>query len=261
MLQIGILTVGSPAKMRVERRLIDLPVNVHGVDLSPPDHTWLPENCTLELDDITRPWTWNKKFDLIHGRYLTGAFTESEFNDVYKQAFDHLVPGGFFEEMEGDIGFYCDDNTLPEDSVLADKNHKAVCFKASQNLGRPLDATEHMATRLEAAGFINIKVRHFHCRYISLEHKLTNFQIQDYKVPIGAWPKHPLYKEAGRIKHQEVKSGIEGWMSFLLTMFAEPKWSTAEVAELLRKYYKDLDAGYHIYQRGRRVWAQRPFDA
>lgn len=63
-------------------------LTVHGVDLSPPPHSWVPPNCVLEVDDISKPWTWKNTWDLIHMRYMTGAFDAAGFEALYKQAFE-----------------------------------------------------------------------------------------------------------------------------------------------------------------------------
>lgn len=62
-------------------------VTVHGVDLSPPPETWVPPNCIFEVDDVTKPWTWTEKFDLIHMRYLLGSFTDQQWEQIYQQAY------------------------------------------------------------------------------------------------------------------------------------------------------------------------------
>ena len=76
---------------------------MHGVDLYPPPQTWVPPNCLLEVDDITKPWTNQKKFDLIHLRLLLGPFPHEEWDKVYAQAYETLVPGGWIEHLEVDI--------------------------------------------------------------------------------------------------------------------------------------------------------------
>ena len=53
-------------------------------------------------------------------------------------------------------------------------------LKAGARPGRPLDTTERMRSRSEAAGF-------------------TNIQKQDYKMPLGTWPKHHVYRDARRV--------------------------------------------------------------
>ena len=45
------------------------------------------------------------------------------------------------------------------------------------------------------------------------------------------------------------------------SQFGKPKpWSTEQVQVYLAKIRKEVDSGWHIYQRARRVWAQKPFD-
>ena len=55
------------------------------------------------MDDITKPWTYQKKFDLIHLRLLLGSFPYEEWDKVYAQAYENLVPGGWIEHLEVDI--------------------------------------------------------------------------------------------------------------------------------------------------------------
>lgn len=65
-------------------------VNVNGVDLTPPPQSFVPMNCVLEVDDCSKEWQWNKKFDLVHMRYLAGSFTPEGFNKLYKQAYEYV---------------------------------------------------------------------------------------------------------------------------------------------------------------------------
>lgn len=48
----------------------------------------MPPNCFLEVEDVSREWTWKHKFDLIHMRLLLGAFTDSEWAAVYKRCYE-----------------------------------------------------------------------------------------------------------------------------------------------------------------------------
>lgn len=57
---------------------------------------------------------------------------------------------------------------------------------------------EKMRERIEEAGFINI-------------HQ------QDYKMPIGSWPKIQVYKDAGRLCKQQTEAGSHGFCLWLLT--------------------------------------------
>lgn len=66
---------------------------VHGIDLFPPPQSWVPTNCTLEVDDFTQPWSWpqNQRFDLIHGRFLIGSVSNREWEEVYREAYEYAA--------------------------------------------------------------------------------------------------------------------------------------------------------------------------
>ena len=41
---------------------------VLGTDLSPTQPTWVPPNVRFEIDDATKPWTWDAgAFDFVQG--------------------------------------------------------------------------------------------------------------------------------------------------------------------------------------------------
>lgn len=71
-----------------------------------------------------------------------------------------------------------------------------ACGEAAGTTGKVTDMMRDLA---EKAGFINIHER-------------------DYKFPIGTWPKHPVYKEAGEMFEQSFREGLQGWVMFALTV-------------------------------------------
>lgn len=115
-------------------------------------------------------------------------------------------------------------------------------LRCAGKAGRELDTTDHLQRRIEAAGF-------------------TNLQSQDYKMPLGNWAKHPIYKDAGRVNLVQMTTGLDGWLMWLMTNFGEPEpWSAEEVYVYAAKLRRELEKGYHIYNKSRRVWAQKPYD-
>ena len=78
---------------------------------------------------------------------------------------------------------------MPEDSVL---NWKDMFDKLGEASGRPFDVRTRMEQRMKDAGFINVKT-------------------QDYKVPVGTWPRLQVYKDAGRVNKTQIAVGMEGW--------------------------------------------------
>lgn len=217
-------------------------ITVYGVDLFPPPQQWVPPNCIFEVDDVTKPWTYTHKFDLVHLRIMVAAFTPEDWKRVYKNAYDNLVPGGWVEHQEIDINLYCDDGTMPEDSPLQrwGPDLAAACAKS----GRRGDTTDTMRADIEEAGFINVH-----------EKKV--------KVPCGEWAKHPVMKEAGKLHQAQFKAGMEGYALYLLTNYGEPEpWTVEQVQVYLSQVRKAIDdKRIHKYAIYKRVWAQKPLDA
>lgn len=81
-----------------------------------------------------------------------------------------------------------------------------------------------------------------------------------YKIPIGEWPKHPVYKDAGKAAMRSFKAGMHGWSHFFLTRHARSRWSNQEVNVYLQELNDELDKKWHIYWSPRRIWAQKPYD-
>ncbi|KAK4867100.1 hypothetical protein LT330_007841 [Penicillium expansum] len=213
---------------------------VRGVDLFPPPITWMPPNCILEVDNVLQEWTWKQPLDLIHMRIMTGSFDPAGWDHVYASSFKHLRPGGWIEQLEGDIHIECDDDSLPADSIL--RTWGPTMNGCGARGGLKLDTLDGMRGMMEKAGFVD-------------------FQEKPYRWPIGPWARDQKYKEAGVVNFQHWISGMEGWCMRLLTSFGEPHpWSKDEVTVYLAKVRSELkNPRYHIYHRARRVWARKPF--
>ncbi|KAJ5743227.1 hypothetical protein N7533_010329 [Penicillium manginii] len=212
---------------------------VRGVDLYPPPETWLPPNCIMEVDDVLQEWTWRDQFDLVHLRQMMGSFTIEEWHKFYKQCYDNIKPGGWIEQMEGNPRVRCDDGSIPDNNSCL--LFGLECCRAADNWGRPVTLADNMKQELEKAGFVDVHVK-------------------EYKWPIGAWPKDPILKEAGRLHYHQWTSGMEGWAIFFLTKYGVPEpWSIEEVQVLMAKVRKEIhNPRHHLYQVARRVWGRRP---
>ena len=60
----------------------------------------MPPNCILEVDDITRSFTYEEKFDLIHIRMLAGSLSTEQWHQLYRRCYDALAPGGWIEHYD-----------------------------------------------------------------------------------------------------------------------------------------------------------------
>lgn len=76
---------------------------VIGVDISPSQPSWVPPNVNFQIDDVQEDWTYPEaSFDFIHVRYMHGAL--SDWPKFYRQMYKFLKPGGWFQQIEPDIG-------------------------------------------------------------------------------------------------------------------------------------------------------------
>ena len=127
---------------------------------------------------------------------------------------------------------------MPTDSLLGTWGENFI--KAGEISGRPMDTVDTMRSSIEAAGFINV------------HEKL-------YKSPFGSWPKHPVFKDAGRLNEAQFRTGMAGYALHLRTNVLG--WEPAAVHVYLAKVRKELEhKDWHKYHLVRRVWAQKPFD-
>lgn len=67
-----------------------------GNDLSPIQPNFVPPNVRFEIDDIEQAWTYTKKFDYIHSRYLQGSI--KNWPKLVEQAFEYHLPPLFHEK-------------------------------------------------------------------------------------------------------------------------------------------------------------------
>ncbi|KAF7555889.1 hypothetical protein G7Z17_g1826 [Cylindrodendrum hubeiense] len=80
---------------------------VIGTDISPTQPAWVPPNLSFQIDDAQLDWTFEpESFDFIHVRYMHGAI--DDWGKLYKQMFQFLKPGGWFQHIEPDIHLRCD---------------------------------------------------------------------------------------------------------------------------------------------------------
>ena len=119
---------------------------------------------------------------------MMGTFDEAGWANLYQQAYDNLEPAGWIDHIENDIDIFCDDDSMPSDSTFAEEKYRSMFLGCAEKAGKELDTTDHLQRRIEEAGFSNV-------------------QVQDYKMPLGNWPKHPVYKDAGRVNLVQMKIG------------------------------------------------------
>ena len=149
-------------------------VAVLGTDLSPVQPAFVPPNCSFEVDDIESDWTFDCPFDFIHVRFLNVAMRD--WPKFFRQAFQHLRPGGWLEVQEFAIGFPTAPSTVRLNPATVSWT-KAI-RDAAAKIGIDLLAAAHFGPHLEAAGF-------------------DNWRLEKRIWPVGTWPQSPKEKQLG----------------------------------------------------------------
>ncbi|KAL2784371.1 S-adenosyl-L-methionine-dependent methyltransferase [Aspergillus keveii] len=167
---------------------------VIGTDLSPIQPSWVPPNVQFEVDDCCDEWIYEKDtFDFIHIRGLYGSV--ADWDALYKQAYDHIKPGGYIEQVEQSVVPKSDDGST--DGTIFEQWGK-VSLQAGDAFGKSLRIVDESRDRMIKAGFVDVVERRF-------------------KVPIGGWPGDPGLKQLGLYNRLQWVEGIEGWCMYLLT--------------------------------------------
>ncbi|KAL2177344.1 S-adenosyl-L-methionine-dependent methyltransferase [Thermothelomyces heterothallicus CBS 202.75] len=212
-------------------------VEVIGTDISPIQPGWVPPNVFFEMEDATQAWTFaENSFDFVHMRYLYGSI--ADWNQLFREAYRVVKPGGYIETFEADSAFCSDDGTIKEGSAM--DQWSKVFEEGGRKFGRTFMPVSDNVQRtgLEAAGFVNL-VQH------------------DFKVPLTAWPADKKQAELGAYCHLAIDQDTEGLI--LYTFQQIMGWSAAEVHAYVAHLRKQMrDKTVHPYGRLRLIYAQKP---
>ncbi|KAJ4206942.1 hypothetical protein NW759_014132 [Fusarium solani] len=166
---------------------------VFGIDIAAIQPTFVPPNCTFEIDDAEKDWTWSQKFDYIFVRLMVGSL--ADWDKFTRKCFENLEPGGWLEVIDPTFPAKSDDGTLKPTSPL--NRWDELTSKGAANLGRPFDEGVNHEKRLKEQGFVNVTRKTF-------------------KWPINTWPKDPKYKEIGLWTLANIERNLEAISTILL---------------------------------------------
>ncbi|PNP61702.1 hypothetical protein FNYG_13563 [Fusarium nygamai] len=191
---------------------------VIGTDISPIQPSWVPPNCEFYIDDAQLEWTWPADyFDYIHIRDLYGSI--DDWFALYKRAYRHLKPGGWFEDLELDIRAHSDVITDPEHIF---NRWNRVFQEAGEKMGKTFKIAigSRMRDFMDDVGFVDVTERKF-------------------RLPMSAWGLDPKLKEIGQFVQTFVDGGLEGFGLYLLTQvmgweYEECQVFIAEMRQALR---------------------------
>ena len=126
---------------------------VHGVDLSPIQPEWVPPNVIFEVDDVTLPWTFGpSSFDFVHIREMFGSV--EDWDKLFYQAYQSLIPGGFMECEEHSVTPVSDDGTVGPDHVYT--RYGALMNSLGMQRGKEFDVWSSLKERMQNAGFVDV---------------------------------------------------------------------------------------------------------
>ncbi|EGX93629.1 TAM domain methyltransferase, putative [Cordyceps militaris CM01] len=204
-------------------------------DLSPIQPEDVPPNVSFFVEDSSEPWEYSESYDYIHTRVTSGCWSSFE-EQIAKQAFENLQPGGWFESQEYDSIITSDDGTLSPDSALARWFHELAT--AGDLCDRPTVMAHKLREVYERVGFVDVQERIF-------------------KMPTNAWPKDEKLKEIGCMWERNFMSGLAG---FSFRMFNKAFSRTPEEIEValvdVRREFSD--PRIHAYLPIWVVWGRKP---
>lgn len=187
---------------------------VIGVDLSPIQPSWVPPNCTFEVDDVEKPWLWKEPFDYIHSAYLAQGIRD--WTTYTKQIYDGLRPGGVVQLLELNVEFTTDDDSVPKGGYI--ERYQEAYNEAAKKAGLKNPVAE-LGDYLRGAGFVDVAV-------------------VVRKLPVGPWAKDPQKKILGRWGFAIVEQGVTSYGLALFTRHLE--MSSEEANELCQKAFAEM---------------------
>ncbi|KAL4780134.1 S-adenosyl-L-methionine-dependent methyltransferase [Aspergillus varians] len=126
---------------------------VTGVDLSPIQPSFVPPNCSFEVDDVTMPWTYaSNRFDLIHVREMFGSIPD--WDTFFRQCWECLRPGGYVEVVEHSVEPISEDGGLGSNHIYPLWGESIAL--AGQASGKSFSIWRDSAQRLKDTGFQDV---------------------------------------------------------------------------------------------------------
>ncbi|KAH7241149.1 S-adenosyl-L-methionine-dependent methyltransferase, partial [Fusarium redolens] len=167
---------------------------VVGTDISAVQPAFVPPNCSFQIDDAQRNWTFKPdEFDFIHIRYLYGVI--DDWKKLYRQAYTHVRPGGWVESLEIDIETHSENPKIEKDENHIFKKWCKLFFECGRKTGRTWKIARdgRQEEYMREAGF-------------------TDLSSKSWKLPVGGWPQDKKLKQIGLYNGAFIPIGeILGW--------------------------------------------------
>ncbi|KAJ4150363.1 hypothetical protein LMH87_011115 [Akanthomyces muscarius] len=218
-----------------------------GMDLSPIQPDWVPQNVSFVVDDIEHVagWTYDDNmFDYIHVRHIVHSIRDRK--ELWERIYKHLKPGGYVEVQEFEYVAACDDSSC--DGPYPWRDFLDNLRKGLQALGgSDLLGIRRVDEELAAAGFEALAYKHKKC-------------------PNGPWARRRRLQECGHILRDVCMEGLVGLARRPFRDGLE--WTPTQTEVFLVDVRKSLMAAgenglpkFHSYFPFHNLHARKPLDA
>lgn len=113
----------------------------------------MPPNCIFEIDDFELDWNFSRPFDYIHARSIEGSV--KDFRRLFRQAYNNLTPGGWFEVQEFTVGVFSDDDSEAKATGICEwRDH---LLKGSRAFGKPMGMASQYQELMKEVGFKDVQ--------------------------------------------------------------------------------------------------------
>ncbi|KAH8692364.1 S-adenosyl-L-methionine-dependent methyltransferase [Talaromyces proteolyticus] len=214
-----------------------------GIDLSPTWHDAVRPNLQLEVDDCCSNWTYADEgrdpFDFIHIRCLYGSI--HDWHSLYRQAFDHLNPGGYIEQAELSLIPHFRAPGTHSDSVF--ERWYEFWKECSEKTGKSWLVADRMGQEIYDVGFEDV----CEARYM-----LPLFNHDDVSMGLCSCQEPEMdgdrisglvsrLREIRKWFQQFWQAGMEGWILAISTRYMG--WTADQAREFVRMTNEAIENG------------------
>jgi hypothetical protein len=108
------------------------------------------------------PFTARQAFHYIRGFALGGMI--ADYDALYRNAYKHLLPGGWFEVRDHDMQFFADTETgddEKEEQLVSLRRWEKLMAEAADKFGKPINMGAKHKGMMEDAGFTDVQEKVF----------------------------------------------------------------------------------------------------
>ncbi|KAK3347149.1 S-adenosyl-L-methionine-dependent methyltransferase [Lasiosphaeria hispida] len=209
---------------------------ITGIDLSPIQPNFVPQNVHFFVDDFEEDWVdADNKYDYIHIRHT--LFSVRDRNLLFQRAMHHLKPGGYLELQELHFNPLSDDESLTPQTPYAFRDYISFLEAGLHALGSELHAVRTLPEDLRAAGFVDVEAA-------------------AHKCPLGLWPRDRRLRLCGLFLRTAVMDGLRGLSRRPLVALG---WTQLQIEMFLVDVRKAvMDGKVHAYFGFHVVYGRKP---